>query len=70
LKAARGEMTLLAERLGGAWQGRASDSFLERNGRVAKEADRLGSDAEDLAGDIETAAAAYEETERRLKGEL
>jgi WXG100 family type VII secretion target len=68
LGSSRTNLSAAAGFVGDAWQGAASDAFLEANEWTAKDIDRLRLEMEDLADDIDAAVAAFEETERRLKG--
>ncbi len=56
--------------VGDAWQGGASDAFLDANEWTTKEMERLRLELEDLANDIDARVAAFEEAERRAKGML
>ena len=56
--------------VGDAWQGEASDTFLETSEWPAKDMERLRLDLEELAADIDATVAAFEEAERRIIGGL
>ncbi|MDR2355900.1 MAG: WXG100 family type VII secretion target [Clostridiales Family XIII bacterium] len=69
-EAARTRLISAAGFVGDAWQGASAGAFLETNEWTAKDLERLRVETEDLASDIDAAAAAFEETEHRLKGAL
>jgi len=46
--------------VGDAWQGAASDAFLESNEWTLKDIERLRFDMENFASDLDAAAAAFE----------
>ncbi|MCL2461982.1 MAG: WXG100 family type VII secretion target [Defluviitaleaceae bacterium] len=55
---------------GDSWQGEASDAFLDANEWTAKGMERLRISLEDLAAEIDKAAAALEEAELKLRGTI
>ena len=52
--------------VGDAWQGEASDAFMEAKGWTVKDIERLRFDMEDLAADIEAKVAAFEASMRGM----
>lgn len=68
LSSSRTNLLSIAGFVGDAWQGAASDAFLEADEWAAKDMERLRLEIEELADDIDRTVAAYEEAERRLKG--
>ena len=66
----RTDLFHIAGMIGDAWKGEASDTFLESSEWPAKDIDHLRLDLEELAADIDTTEAAFEEAERRIKGGL
>lgn len=61
LSAAQASLTAIWGQVGGAWQGIASDAFLETGEWTAKDLQRLRFEMEDLARDIETALSRLDE---------
>jgi len=56
----RSNMAAIMGFVGDVWQGTASDAFIESNEWIVKDIDRLRLDIEDLAANLESAAAALE----------
>jgi len=61
IRSARSSLSAILGQVGDAWQGAASDAFLETNEWTVKDMECLRFEMEDLAGQIEAALTMFEE---------